>query len=171
MNSGPIQQIPQGLLGFLQLKNRGQNPSELPDVLSPGFELSNWYLETGAEIVVQDAPVAVAVGTINLITVPNDQWWLVHDFFVNVGLDAGSTVFGCPVYRHGQAAVAATPMPLAEPRLFQFAVEGALALAPSTIVLPMFLPPGARLGFRATATSGAIAALSTAAARITRLRS
>ena len=46
--SGPIQVIPPGLLGMLQLKNEGRSPSEFIETLQPTIELFEWLLQTNS---------------------------------------------------------------------------------------------------------------------------
>lgn len=79
----PIQVLPRGLLGFLQLKNMGQNPSEFPDLLQPVLEMREWYYETNAITQVASGlalvPAATTVGNLILLVVPNGQAWAVLD--------------------------------------------------------------------------------------------
>jgi hypothetical protein len=43
--SGPIQTIPTGLLGLLQLKELGRNPSQLQDAVQPTYDLFAQYVQ------------------------------------------------------------------------------------------------------------------------------
>jgi len=43
--SGPIQVIPKGLLGLLQLKQQGNNPSELSNVVASCFDIRELYYQ------------------------------------------------------------------------------------------------------------------------------
>lgn len=90
--SGPIQRIPPGFLGFLQLKNFGKNPSELPDVLTPTLGMFDWYMQANAESrfsswsLATNATGPVIIGSFantNLL-VPNTEIWFV--IAANVGL-------------------------------------------------------------------------------------
>lgn len=94
MISRPIQVIPSGLLGFLQLKNNGQNPQDLPDVLQPVLELRDWYLQSRAEEIVTPTNIpsmALPTATFGFQTfttnptvpvVPDKEWWYVHDIAI-----------------------------------------------------------------------------------------
>lgn len=88
-----IQVLPQGLLGFLQLKNGGQYPQTLgSDKLQACLELFDWYTQTNIEYVEQ-AGLALAVGA-NTTTVgpPTSQVWYVHDISVASQPGAGAQV-------------------------------------------------------------------------------
>lgn len=100
--SRPIQTIPFGLLGYLQLKNAGQNPAELVDTVQPVLEMREWYYETNAEVIISALsglafiPAATVAGNYTLFTVPNGQFWAILDYNVVINTQAGQTVN----YRH-----------------------------------------------------------------------
>jgi len=79
-SSGPIQVQPNGLLGFLQLKNRGANPSQLEDGVQPIIDLGEWYRQTNIETITNRTTGNLARG-LNAATVPIEvpanQWWYV----------------------------------------------------------------------------------------------
>lgn len=92
-SSGPVQVIPPGLLGFLQLKNSGVNPQQLQNGYTPTLDMLHWLLRGREEImgtVANPCSVAIANGvvgnfqvfTTNSIQVPDDEWWYVHDYAV-----------------------------------------------------------------------------------------
>lgn len=82
--SGPIQIIPPGLLGYFQLKNRGRNPTDMPETLFPMMDLLEWYLHANGEQLAtlsfsipatgSDSQPFAGLGGI----VPNGEWWYVH---------------------------------------------------------------------------------------------
>lgn len=89
--SGPIQQIPSGLLGFLQLKNNGANPSQLLDEVAPTLDWSRWTLETAAVNYALGTAVGLlglGLSTLNItpIVVPAREWWWCSS--ISVGLTA-----------------------------------------------------------------------------------
>ena len=83
----PIQIIPPGFLGFFNLKNEGKNPDELPSLLTPTIELRKWYLNaTAQKMSATDATRSFAnnldgfaIPSANVITVPDGEWWYVHN--------------------------------------------------------------------------------------------
>jgi hypothetical protein len=136
-----INKAPVGLLDFLGIKNFGQNPTELGEVLVPTFELLTWYLSEYAESVVASAAFAAA-GYQAYLTVPNDQTWVVMaaNFNSQAVLPAATTF---------EAVLAAVrgPNPGIQTAL-------ATAWAPATtggvpwsgFVGIQFLPPGSNIG-------------------------
>jgi hypothetical protein len=90
-----IQTIPQGLLGMLQLKELGRNPSFLADTVAPQLDLFNFYVERTAQqevglfgAALTTAGLATgAHGTVGFTiapTVPVNETWWVTVFTVNV---------------------------------------------------------------------------------------
>jgi len=97
--SGPLNVIPPGFLGFLQLKNFGKNPSEVPEVIAPTFDLLKWYLQAEARpmagtdatrALTNDLDGFVALTTAT-ITVPDGEWWYVHSVYLYANLPAAAT--------------------------------------------------------------------------------
>lgn len=82
--SGPIQTLPRGLLGFMQLKNSGRYPSEVSSTLGLSLELFDWYMEANAENLPLASTAAIGPGavgfvpwTVNPIVVPDNEMWFV----------------------------------------------------------------------------------------------
>lgn len=104
--SGPIQVLPAGLLGFLQLKSpAGRNPEVLTGEVAPGLEMLPFYINQQAIHATQGGKtIALGTGTGNLlfdapsIVVPLDEFWYVKYFTVLFSpLTAGDIVTGfCP---------------------------------------------------------------------------
>lgn len=85
--SGPIQLIPPGFLGFMQLKSGGKLPRDLAEVVSPTFDMLLWYMQTNAENLVDTALTigdSTAFEQIGAFTVPQREWWFVHSFTTRV---------------------------------------------------------------------------------------
>lgn len=85
----PLQLIPPGLLGLLQLKQEGRGLVELPDVLQGVIELRDWYLQARSEwSLTTHSGVINATGRANFLTfanpvaVPEQEWWFVHQYVV-----------------------------------------------------------------------------------------
>lgn len=98
--SRPIQVIPPGLLGFLQLKSpAGRNPEELNGDVQPTLEMLEFYLNANREFL-PTAQVSLGSGasgftgfTTNALICPQDQWWYVHDYtVVSAQVGAGDTI-------------------------------------------------------------------------------
>lgn len=146
----PIQVWPRGLLGFLQLKNLGQNPAVMDDRLSMGLDLSQWYLETNADDL-QRYTAAFATGsngyasftTPGPLQVPAGEWWLVNNYTIRANtLLAGETVrFACGLVPQPNIAVGVT-LQLGD---YCPAVSGANQSVAASIRAPFFAPPGSEL--------------------------
>lgn len=167
-NSGPIQTYPQGLLGFLQIKNNGKYPALLPDSLQPVIEQLRWMLETNAESTVGTDAAIAAAGTAMYLTVPEGEFWCVHDCVANVVLAAAATYVGVPAYRLGPVGSLSFARPLARLQQWAEATHGATVVIPAELYMPIFLPPGGQIGIRTTALSAPTTA-GNVVARITRL--
>lgn len=89
-----INRIPQGLLGFLGIKNGGRYPQELSPTLAPVVDLFDHYSNTNREY--QTASVAVAaLGQTNFHTVPVGQWWYCcHASLFTATIGAGAAYAG-----------------------------------------------------------------------------
>jgi hypothetical protein len=95
MPSGPIQTIPQGLLGLLQLKELGKNPSELLDQVQPSYDLFQQYIQRNlvGEQTLIGGPISTAAlvtanrglqgfslngAGVTFLNVPQNQIWYVY---------------------------------------------------------------------------------------------
>jgi hypothetical protein len=104
--SGPIQVLPAGLLGLLQLKTpAGRNPQSLLGEVQPGIDMLPLYLnrqaihavQAGYTVGIGSGSGAFAFNSPSLI-VPPDEWWYVHHMTVQTSaLTAGDIFQGlCP---------------------------------------------------------------------------
>lgn len=160
-DSGPIQLIPPGLLGFLQVKNQGRNPQLLPNTLQPTMDLLTWLMEARAETTVATVDVApAAIGftpytTPAAVVVPSEEYWYVHDYTIqnNTALIATSTVsFACAWRIVTGALFSQFGVGVPQPLLNGVAGgRGGFAFAE----FPFFLPPGAEMGIRVIANEAA----------------
>lgn len=158
MASRPIQVQPFGLLGFLQVKNLGQNPQVMPDSISPVMEMREWYWETNSEVQtfssITAVPSSQAVGQLVLMTVPDKEYWAILDTSFNVVTAAGQAIsYQVIAYLSGNV-----PIPLTE-----LVTVGASITAPP-LPIPcrdrvFIAPPGCRFGLRISAITTAAAAM------------
>lgn len=150
MISRPIQTQPQGLLGFLQIKNSGKNPENFPDVLQPTLEQFDWYVQTNA----QDLPRyqgAFASGVSGYqsftnpgaLIVPNGEWWYVDYYTIRSAvLGAGDGAqFACGMVPQPSLATGLT-LKLGEDCVRQSGPATSLAVRAAS---PFWAPPGAEL--------------------------
>lgn len=87
-----INRVPAGLLGFLGIKNGGEAPKQLSNVLLPTWDTTQLYFNSNAE---QRADVlAIAgLGSQAFFTVPNGESWIVLQSSAATGtLGAGVTI-------------------------------------------------------------------------------
>lgn len=144
--SGPIQVIPPGLLGFLQLKNAGTNPREFPEVLQPVMELREWYLQAFARnhTVIDSVTVGAASDGFaifpTLITGDSVAWWVQH-FSIRAELSAGSNAKIKPAYDNPVGGAS---------RFLYLLGDDDEGQTPDNIAVfarqPFFLPPNSELG-------------------------
>lgn len=119
MSSQPIQIIPSGLLGLLQLKNNGRNPSILPDELQSTFELRDWYLETDVRIR-SGITAAIPSGTLGLTLtaathiVPEGEQWVLRGVYASMNVAAADAIRGYVVMQPPSHVATATVRMLGE---------------------------------------------------------
>jgi len=142
MDSAPIQTQPAGLLGFLQLKNMGQNPSVLPDRLQPILEMFEWYMQSSAEILQQAGSAFTTAGVKVIHTVPAGEWWVVDDFQAVATIDVGGSLEAAPCYQTPGFGLGHL---IDELRTFAVAGGNAPFFMPRDN-RPLLLPPGSTLG-------------------------
>lgn len=71
-----INRVPQGLLGFLGIKNGGENPKQLSNVLVPTWNTTALYQYGNSEV--STVLVAInAVGSQAYVTVPAGEMWAI----------------------------------------------------------------------------------------------
>lgn len=95
MPSGPINVPVPGLLGLLQLKTMGQNPSQLGDVVQPVLNIERYYLNGQAQVfpfntappITTGANIGLAYGAAGF-----EQALYVHEYSVLMPLGAGDQV-------------------------------------------------------------------------------
>lgn len=155
MPSSPIQQLPTGLLGLLQLKNLGKNPSVLLDDVRPIVDMLPLWLMTSASQDPNGHSSVLNTGggsargfATNPLLVPQDETWFVHRYHVGASFDlAAADVLKnlCPVAIWNSAG------PLLWNSLVRVGLDCASDLASSAQPVVgcggFWLPPGSELGF------------------------
>lgn len=96
--SGPIQTIPQGLLGLLQLKELGKNPGVLVDSVAPNLDLFQLYAQrnmvsegslfgssiASAALVNGNHGFQTLTSSVTTCQVPNNEMWYVYEWSLDV---------------------------------------------------------------------------------------
>lgn len=97
---GQINRIPDGILGFLGVKNFGRAPDQLSSVLAGTWDLRDWYLNTNVSWQASSL-TAIALGGSLVFTAPqNEIWWVTNlSLFHNAAAASGNVAAIC---RFGQ---------------------------------------------------------------------
>lgn len=152
--AGPVQLIPPGLLGFLQLKSLGRNPSQLVESYSPTIEMLDWImesqpLEAASDLGARPLYVAAAAGPtigqpVPAMSVPQDEIWRVLQFTIEVSLVAGESSSFAPCFFTSVAGVTIPYLVGPPTDLYAGTAIGVrnVAYAPA----PFWAPPGCQLG-------------------------
>jgi len=153
---GPIQLLPPGLLGLLQLKVAGAGVSKLGDTCLPSMDMLEWWLRATAQLWTTNSGVTVAAGFVgvftpfspNAITVPAGEWWYVHDYTCEVQVPGGESYAGL---RLAWASTSSGTIYFGalEDSAASTSTNGGGASAQRKLLSSggFWLPPGARLGF------------------------
>jgi hypothetical protein len=160
IQSGPIQVIPPGLLGLLQIKSpSGENPNLLNNDVQPVLDMLPWWLRANRIVSQVNAGRTLAINSINAFTafspnailVPESEWWYVHSFTVAFDCAGGgsATMMG-PALQFNQVGTLRwrTLMPVVAALA---AAGGALAMTAEDF----WAPPGSQLGFYISEVAGA----------------
>lgn len=96
-----INNIPSGLLSLLQLKEQGQNPNELGNLVVPTLDLLPFYMATLQTDQVQVSAAINAVGAVldTTLVVPPNEVWLVSHYSVIALMGAAQTITVQPLFR------------------------------------------------------------------------
>lgn len=153
---GPIQLSPPGLLGLLQLKADGRSVPLLDDTCSPSLEMGDYWLRAASTLWTQAASIAIAAGISRVfspfstgpITVPNGQWWYIHQYAVALSTGAAGSATRLALAWSPQVSFW-TPFPSYQPYNLGASEEVVLAIG------DVWLPPGSRLGLYCDTVVGA----------------
>jgi len=150
--SGPIQIIPPGLLGLLQLKSpAGQNPHVLNHDVQPSIDLQPWWLRANRQVWGPNSGLTVAAAVINdfqafspnAIIVPQNQWWYVHSYSMSAASSAGGTAQGLRQAMRWNTVGTIKYRALGENESNVSAALGARLIGATDF----WMPPGSELGF------------------------
>jgi hypothetical protein len=138
---GQINRLPAGVLGYLGIKNFGNAPSYLADILSGTWDLAPFYLNSDTAYFT-NATAVVAVGNLVAFTVPEGQVYFVTDFSIFQVANAASSNTMAPV-RFAQGAAAGGSIIGVGQGSNLVGPRGQMITATT---LPMILMPGESLG-------------------------
>ena len=152
-SSGPIQVPVPGLLGFMQLKNRGGNPSQFMDSIQGNFDLLEWYLSAQQLFARGDTAncpsgqtAFVPISSPVNLEVPANEWWYVHDIKCNMSsLAAGDRTSFAPAYSPDGTTTTLMAMVLGEPITIDV-VQTVGQLPCAMMDRPRFFGPGCLFG-------------------------
>lgn len=167
---GPIQTVPRGLLGLLQLKSRGQNPIDISDLVSPIISLFDFWMNgeaqnitntgAGEGIPTRVMPAATTAfqgfvdgaPVVDLI-VPQDEVWFVTDYTIFTGVLAATDIvnFACG-FRTPQVGNTWQIVKGAFSGEITGSATGKRAYASSS---NFFLPPGSQAGIQVSRNDSA----------------
>lgn len=105
IQDSPINRVPKGLLGFLDIKAMGKNPSRFAEQTAGVVETTPFYLTDGERLINDWALGTVVLagrgfdGSAALFTVPQNKIWLVSDISSQLDLMAVGNTIG---YAHAQ---------------------------------------------------------------------
>lgn len=149
----PIQVLPPGLLGMLQLKTGGNNPDTIMGEVRPTIDLLDFYLRAISQpiLVTPTATPGTKSGqfadvyTTNNVLVPQSEWWWVESYLVFAGGGVGSIVRDLkPVARLGGNP---NGWMLLGDSVGNINVPGTGADAATVGARGFWLPPGSAFGF------------------------
>ena len=135
---GPVQRLPQGLLGFLQLKNAGRFPDVMIGSYQPTIELAEWLLNTTSDTLTFTTPVTNSTIVLNT---PSDAWLYCPGMSLAVDPQPGAAFVNA----------ALTVLPQALTTEIFIAKELHTVVAASTFVVrsqAIWLPPSSRVSGR-----------------------
>jgi len=142
-----INKLPFGLLGFLGLKNGGENPQQMQNFLQPTMDLTDLYYGTNKQLTRLSGNVA-AVGFQLLGAVPNDEVWAITGCMVNSNavLGAGVSLRGFMAY----AAIDGAAYNVVPIGTYQAATVGEVWTSSAPQAEHYVLAPGTQLGVYCT---------------------
>lgn len=143
-----INRQPQGILGFLGIKNGGQNPDTVATQLAPVWRYDDWYLNTNTELLSLSGQVNATGGWI-FFDVPSDRVWWVSNFDVFVSTGVGEAI-RYNLARFINRTVAQRCVLTDEDSI------GASTDKRTGVTQPMILAPGEGLGLNVMAVTGTI---------------
>lgn len=167
---GPVNLIPPGLLGVLNLKQMGSNPSTLVQSYQPVIDTLRWLLNGNREGLTDTANLGAGAGgrlvQFTNITVPQNEWWYVHNASFTATVAAGDSLIAPAVF---YAPSTGTLLPRAVVASALFTFDDAAGQSAFFGAEDFFVPPLSQWTFGGGGTNAAAIALA-AHISFTRLR-
>lgn len=141
-----IGKFPKGLVGLTELRDMGESPRELAQIIAPTIDVTQFLL-TDREVVTDSNTIAGAGSTVmpNL-QVPKGELWRVHGASMTSAGSGGSPAYkGTIFYREQNVTIALAPA------ISTLATEGSIVSSPPGQMF--WAVPGAEFGFLCTAFS------------------
>jgi len=142
-----INRNPNGLLGYLGIKNFGRNAQTLAEVLAPVWDTSQLYLNNDA-VYLNSTAGGLGAGITLVFDPPADEVWWVHDYSVVFETAAGGAFIG-QICRVGQVNTAFV-------NLSTTLSLGASTASCLVINRPLVLGPGEKLGIQTQGVVGVV---------------
>lgn len=144
IDRAPINRLPAGLLGFIDVKAMGKNPAFFGDVVSPVVDLTPFYRSASRFRVISTNIVPTGAFTnVSNIVVPDGKVWLIENILAtSAGLTATAQLSGavCIVSPNSTGVLAC-----AMPGQYQVAGDGGV-LSSWYHPVPYVALPGYRFG-------------------------
>jgi len=141
-----ISVYPQGLLSLLGIQSGGQAPRQVTDFLTLNMDVSALYMAAMDSTTSADVPGPLGTGVASIITVPNNQVWILRAAACYIQGPAAGTGRVCLVERglnnQGTFTVRLTPF-------VGSATAAAAAFADNVVFVPgqdYVMRPGSQLG-------------------------
>jgi len=142
-----INRNPNGLLGYLGIKNFGRNAQTLAEILTPVWDTSALYLNNDA-VYLNSTAGGLGAGITLVFDPPADEVWYVHDYHVIFESAAGGG-FNGSLCRVGQVNTAYV-------NLTETLIIGASTAQCLVINRPLILGPGEKLGIQTQGIVGVV---------------
>jgi hypothetical protein len=157
--AGPqdIQRYPTGLIDLLGMRATGQTPTKLGDAVSPGMDLTDFYLWDRRETLVGQSPVAIgAVGFLafstGATTIPQNELWVLYDCSLRLPPIAAATAITLNMVVQRNAAGTSAWFPITDQLVLPASTGGLIGFKRDE---PLLLQPGDVFGTYCSAITGA----------------
>jgi len=150
--AAPLNRQPNGLLEFFGIKNGGENPQQLGQILQPQLDVLPLYENTAAAVVGSVtnnvAAGAVLFGPAGATSEPGDTW-----HFRTVGLYMNTVAVGAAAYMRLGAYFSGTFVPFTG-TIYGNQAVGTLPIQHSIFARDIWLPPGWSLAYECSGLAG-----------------
>lgn len=132
-----INRAPEGLLGFLDLKQLGVNPQSLGQSVAPTLDLEKYYSADLINVVRANQAYGAVVGNFAQLTIPSGECWMVYGIEAHVLVAGAGTITICPLIGMSQGFYAAEAMPFG-----QVLGVNDISVCTRMFPTPIVFPPG-----------------------------